>query len=258
MATHPSTFVWYELMTSDAAAARAFYAEAIGWRMKSDTSPGVDYTHLCVGERDIGGLMTIPPDAAAMGLRPAWFGYIGVADVDAAVAAIKADGGAVHRPPADIPNVGRFAVVADPQGAAFNLFSPAAGSGAPPSVAPGTPGHIGWHELYALDGKTAFAFYAKHFGWSAGEAMDMGPMGSYQMFSAGADPIGGMMTKPPEVPVACWGFYINVAAVDATVARIQAGGGKLLNGPMQVPGGSWIANCADPQGAAFSIVGTQR
>jgi hypothetical protein len=183
-------------------------------------------------------------------------GYVGVDDVDAGAAQAKDLGGTVHHAPGDIPGVGRFAVIADPQGAVITLFK---GMGeAAPAPAIGTPGTVGWNELYAGEWQAAFAFYEKMFGWTKDQALDMGPMGTYQLFAAGGPAIGGMMTKPPMIPFPYWGYYFNVPAIDAAVARVTGGGGQILNGPMQVPGGQWIVQCMDPQGAAFALVAMQR
>ena len=250
-------FVWYELMTTDPKAAEAFYRSVIGWTTADADMPGMDYTLLSVGEAAIGGLMALPADACAMGVPPAWVGYIGVDDVDGAAARLLQAGGTVHRPAEDIPGVGRFAVVADPHGASFCLFK-GKQDAQPPQPPLGTPGTIGWHELHAGDLQSDWAFYSSQFGWGQGEAMDMGPMGTYQLFSTGAEPNGGMMSKQPDMPQAAWMYYVNVGAIDAAVARVAAGGGKLLNGPMQVPGGHWIAQCQDPQGAMFAMVAMGR
>jgi hypothetical protein len=160
----------------------------------------------------------------------------------------------VHVPPTDIPNVGRFSVVADPQSAVFALFNSPNTCDAPLPER-GTPGHVGWHELSAADWQKAFAFYSELFGWQKGDAMDMGAMGTYQIFSVGGQPVGGMMNKPPMVPVPNWLYYINVADIDAATDRVKTGGGQILNGPMQVPGGDWIIQGKDPQGAMFALVG---
>jgi hypothetical protein len=121
-------------------------------------------------------------------------------------------------------------------------------------VAPGTPGHIGWHELMAGDREGAFKFYSGLFGWTKAEAVES-PAGLYQTFATGGAPVGGMMTKMPDMPWSFWLYYFNVASLDAAVARVTKGSGKILNGPMQVPGGGWIAQCMDPQGAMFAMVG---
>jgi predicted enzyme related to lactoylglutathione lyase len=112
--------------------------------------------------------------------------------------------------------------------------------------------------LHACDGASAFAFYAGLFGWTKAEAVDMGAMGIYQTFATGGAPIGGMMTKTPQTPAPFWLYYFNVEAVDAAMARVKDAGGQIIHGPMQVPGGSWIAHCLDPQGAIFALVGSKR
>lgn len=261
MPTPPSPFVWYELMTSDATAAAAFYRSVIGWQTADAGMPDLAYTLLSAatpaGPVQVGGLMALPAEAAAAGARPAWTGYVAVDDVDARAAQVLQAGGAVHHPAQDIPGVGRFAIVADPQGAVVCLFKDL-GDAPAPQAAPGTPGTIGWHELYASDLDSAWGFYNDLFGWTKAEAMDMGPMGIYQLFAAGGQAIGGMMTRPPEVPQPCWLYYVNVEAIDAAAARVAAASGRVISGPMQVPGGSWIVQCLDPQGAMFAMVAPNR
>lgn len=250
-------FVWYELMTGDAAATAEFYRRVIGWQTVDAGMPGAPYTLLSVEGQPVAGLMAIDDAARAGGARPGWIGYVGVADVDAQLAGLVEAGGKVHRPAADIPGVGRFAVVGDPQGAVFCLFSGL--SAAPPAVpAPGTPGTVGWHELCAVDQAAALTFYSAQFGWRAGEAFDMGPAGRYQLFRTGGGDVGGIMTRPsPDMPP-FWLFYFNVPALDATLARVTDGGGQVPGAPMAVPGGAWVAQCLDPQGAAFALVAPKR
>ncbi|WP_158808592.1 VOC family protein [Beijerinckia sp. L45] len=247
-------FVWYDLMTTEKTAALAFYHAVIGWGTASGGVADRDYTILSAGMTPVGGAMDLPQMARDAGARPSWIGYIGVDDVDAAVARLEAAGGGVHRAAEDIPDVGRFAVVHDPQGATFTLFTPSGRQQALDAAA-GTPGHVGWHELHAASGDDAFAFYAEQFGWTKGEPHAMGPMGIYQLFATGGEAVGGMMTKMPNFPVPVWIFYFNVEDTAAAVIRIKDGGGQVLNGPIQVPGGSWIAQALDPQGAMFAVVG---
>jgi predicted enzyme related to lactoylglutathione lyase len=252
-----SNFFWYELMTPDVPAAEAFYKTVVGW--DSEPFPGSDIGYIVfkAGDRGVGGVMTVPEEAAAMGAKPAWVGYIDTMDVDAATAGVKKAGGTVYREPAEIPNVGRFSVVTDPQGAVFMLLQPSTEDDQPP-VPPMTPGHVGWHELYAGEWQSAFDFYASQFGWEKGDAMDMGEMGTYQLYKAGGpDAVGGMMTKPDSVPVPAWLFYFNVSNIDEAVARVTGNGGKILMGPMEVPGGAWMIQGTDPQGAIFALVGNK-
>jgi uncharacterized protein len=257
MSKNHGTFVWYDVMTSDSKAAQSFYQGVIGWDAKDSGMADRSYTILSVGPTMVGGLMPIPEEARAMGAGPTWMGYIGVDDVDAYAARVKTAGGAVHRGCQDIPGIGRFAVVADPHGAAFILFKGTSDQ-APTPAAPGAPGHIGWHELHAGDRESAFAFYSGLFGWTKAEAVDMGPVGIYQTFATGGAPVGGMMTKTPATLAPFWLYYFNVDAVDAAAERVNQGGGQVINGPHQVPGGSWIVQCIDPQGAMFAMVGPQR
>ncbi|MEO7400614.1 MAG: VOC family protein [Polaromonas sp.] len=199
MSTLPSKFVWYDLMTSDTRAAESFYKSVIGWDARDSGMANHAYTIFSMGPAMVGGLMPIPEEARAVGARPGWMGYVGVDDVDACSVRLKAAGGTVHRPPADIAGVGRFCVVADPDGAAFILFKGNGEAQNPPTppMTPMTPGHIGWHELQAGKLESAFAFYAGLFGWTKTEAIDMGPMGVYQIFATGGAAVGGMMKKMP-------------------------------------------------------------
>lgn len=245
-------FFWYDLMTSDIAAAAKFYGDVVGWQTQGSGSPG--YTLFATHGMGMAGLMTVPEDAARMGARPAWMGYIHVEDVDAMARDIVAADGHLHKGPVTVEGVIRWAVVSDPQGGAFMIATPLP-TDTPPRPAPGTPGTFGWHELYADEWQAAFAFYEKLFGWTRGDNFDMGPMGSYQLFLAGgSEPIGGMMTKPPMIPRPFWGYYINVPSVTAAIGKIEAGGGKVVHGPTEVPGGQWIVQAVDPQGAHFALV----
>ena len=210
------------------------------------------YTLLKAGDNMVGGLMPIPEEAAKMGVRPAWMGYIAVDDVKAYADKVKAAGGAIYREPAEIPNVGTFAVAGDPSGAGFLLFK---GDGdQAPAQDPTKPGYIGWHELHGGDPEKSWAFYSGLFGWTKGEALNMGPVGTYQIFSTKGQQSGGMMKKMDQEPAPHWVYYITVDAIDAAQDRVKSAGGQVIHGPMQVPGGSWIINGLDPQGAMFALV----
>ncbi len=248
-----SNFVWYELMTSDVDAAAAFYGEVVRWSAKDSFTFDEKYRFWSMGDTYIGGLMGISLEAASNGMRPAWLGYLDVDDVDVKVSAITEAGGRVHMPPTDIESVGRLAMMTDPQGAAFYIMKP---KGTEPSkaFAHGEVGHIGWNELHTTDWEAALAFYSAEFGWEKKHAMDMGSMGTYQMFGAGADAMGGMMNNP-HIPHAAWLFYFNVDDIDAAEKRLASAGGALTRGPQEVPGNMWIIEGCDPQGAAFALVG---
>lgn len=245
-------FVWYDLMTKDVDAAIAFFTEVVGWRTEPFTGGDKPYTMWKVGDQSVGGVMLLPPEAE--GAPPHWLGYVAVDDVDATSAQAEKLGGAKHHV-MDIPDVGRFAVLADPQGAFFAVFK-AAGD-MPMHEGEPRPGDFSWHELNTGDWEAAWKFYSQLFSWKATESMDMGgELGTYFMFQrADADgSMGGMsnaatmMGAPPH-----WLYYITVDDIDAAVTRIKNGGGQILNGPMDVPGGDKIAQCMDPQGGAFAI-----
>lgn len=248
--TSPKGFIWYELITSDMDAAERFYSSVIGWKGQP-FGEGMPYVVMNVGERGVAGIMTMPTDVASSGMPSMWVGYIYAEDVDAATESLKAAGGKVHQPPTDIPEVGRFSVVADPQGATFMMMTPN-GPDMPP-VPTGTAGHIGWHELYATDWASAFDFYAGQFGWTKTRTTDMGPMGTYQLFAVDGVEFGGMMNKPDEIPVPAWAYYFNVPDINAAAKRVIDNGGKVLMGPHEVPGGMWILQGMDPQGANFAL-----
>lgn len=253
MANKPSAFIWYELLTSEPDAAETFYGAVVGWSARVISPPGMDYRQWSIDGTPIGGLMKLPAEAAANGMQPAWLGYVGVADVDDSVGKIKAAGGTERMPATDIPGVGRIAMVADPQGAVFYVMAPI-GEGPSRSYAPGERGHGGWHELHTTDWPAALEFYSAQLGWAKTDAMDIGPMGTYLLFNAGGEAIGGMMNSP-DFPRPTWLYYFNVDNINQAKTRLEAAGGRVLMGPHEVPGGSWIIQARDPQGVMFALVG---
>ena len=251
MFTPKGKFGWYELMTGDTKAAGKFYSDVVGWTT-SEVSDGAgnQYTTFNVGEVGIAGMLHIPGHTA-------WIGYIAVDDVDAHIEKIVEAGGKLWKPATDVPGMLRFAVMSDPQGAAIVVFTPNPAMPSPQRPEPPAPGTIGWHELYTTDLESGFEFYSKLFGWTKLSDMDMGPMGTYRLFDEGDHkPMGdgGMMTRSPDMPVSSWNFYFCVESIKAAVDRVKSGGGKVVNGPNQVPGGGWVIQAQDPQGAMFSLV----
>jgi hypothetical protein len=252
----PSQFFWYDLVTSDVAAARKFYCEVVGWSYDDVSQADNNYGVFKVGDVGVAGLMPFPEEMKAGG--PAvWNGYIAVEDVDAVAAQIRSEGGAVYRGPTEVPGVIKFAVVADPQGAVF-IIAKGLNAQPAPELPMGTPGTIGWRELFVTDWESDFDFYAKLFGWTKDHAHDMGKDGVYQLFAAGGHPIGGMMNRPAMMPMSWWNYYINVDSIDAAKARVEKAGGTVRMGPMEVPGGQWVLQGADPQGAHFALVALKR
>jgi uncharacterized protein len=246
-----NSFIWYDLMTTDMEAAKRFYSDVLGWSIHDSAMPGMDYAVITTDGCDMGGIMPVPPNAP--GGRPMWIGYIYSADVDAdAKRAVKL-GGSIHQEAMDIPGVGRFAVIADPAGATFILFTPLPVE-APARGGSSAMGAVGWNELHAGDLDTAWTFYSQMFGWAKGTVMPMGAMGDYVLFQIDGKDVGGMMKKQDMPPMPMWLYYFNVDGIDAAVARITKGGGKIAMGPHQVPGGQWIVMALDPQGGSFQLL----
>ena len=176
MSDTQGNFVWYELMTSDVNGAIKFYKDVIGWGTQAFEGGEMPYTMWTVGETPLGGVMTLPDEAKKMGAPPHWLAYVAADDVDALTKKAASLGAKTYMPPKDIPKVGRFSIIADPQGAVIALFK---GSGPEmPRAAEATNGHFSWHELIAGEWESAFRFYSQLFGWQKTDAMDMGPMGT--------------------------------------------------------------------------------
>jgi predicted enzyme related to lactoylglutathione lyase len=247
-------FAWYELLTTDVAAAGAFYGQVVGWDVKDASTTRQAYTVFTAGNAPMGGLLELPEEGRRLGATPRWVGYVSVDDMDATAAQIRRLGGAIFVPPTD-SNIGRISVVADPQKATFALVKePAYGQRKPGRL--DEPGRVGWHELLAADRKEIFDFYGELFGWQKANT-ETDPADLYQLFSAGGHTIGGMLTKLPSVSQPCWLYYFNVEDIGVAAKRVNAGGGRILQGPIELPDGCWIARCADPQGALFALQGAR-
>jgi predicted enzyme related to lactoylglutathione lyase len=216
----------------------------------------MSYSILSAGDVMVGGLMQRSPEMGDA--LPGWMGHILAPDVDDYAKRVTKAGGHIHREPEDIPGIGHFAVVSDPQGAAFILFKP--NSTEPRTKVPmGTPGHIGWHDLRAGNGEEAWNFYSKLFDWEKSEDMPTPDGGVYRMFTTGSDEmVGGMMSKLPDTPGPMWLYFFNTDAIDAAAARVLKGGGKVAMEPMEVPGGQWIIEAIDPHGNRFGLVAPKR
>lgn len=244
-------FAWYELLTTDPDAARAFYPAVTGWGTAPFGGAGEPYTLWMNGEAPVGGMMELPAMARNAGAPPHWLAYIGTPDIDATVRDAEGrDATLLHR--GEVADMGKWAVLRDPQGAVFAAHQ----SAGEPGGHDGEPavGEFSWNELYTTDQEAAFAFYAGLFGWEKTEALDMGEAGIYQMFGRAGRTMGGMMTKTADMPgPPAWLFYTRVPDVDRAAELVTENGGTILNGPMDVPGGDRIVQCADPQGAAFAL-----
>jgi predicted enzyme related to lactoylglutathione lyase len=246
--SHTGRYVWYELMTTDPKAAIAFYTDVIGWKTQAWEG---DYTMWVGSSGPLGGTLALPEQAKKMGAPPHWLANVQVADADKTIARVRELGGRVLVEPMDLPKIGRYAVFADPQGATMAIIA---------TPEPMTPhdsdkhGEFCWSELITTDQAAAFAFYEAVFGWEKMVDFDMGPMGKYWIYGRDGKQLGGIMNMPPNVQMPpAFMHYVQVDVLDAALERAQKRGAKVMNGPMEVPGGARIVQLMDPQGAAFSL-----
>ena len=260
--TLQGSWIWYELMTPDADGSKAFYDRVVGWDIQTTHGEDTAYGFIKTADGGMtGGVLHLNAEMQQHGARPCWIGYLGVDDVDASLAAVAAAGGRIVMPPRDIEMAGRIAMVADPNGAPFYIMTPRPAEGASgesTAFHPTLPGRCAWNELMGADQQAALDFYTGLFGWSLPEPMDMGPMGTYQFVAHDDVTTGAIMRKPEQVPVSAWTHYFRVADIDAARAAAEEGGGRIMTGPMEVPGGDWIIQGTDPQGAFFALVGAKQ
>lgn len=247
-------FVWYELATRKPDEASAFYRNVAEWGTQQWDGE-LAYTLLTTGGEDpqvFGGMMTmIEPDFPAE-VPSHFMGYIAVEDVDATTQQATGLGATLIHGPADIPDVGRFSIIQDPQGAVITFFR----GNQEGDDAGQTYGAISWHELLTTDYEKAFDFYSELLGWIVHQDMDMGGGMVYRLFGpAGSETsIGGMFTIQPGMQAPpSWLYYFHVPDINAGVKAVQDNGGTILNGPMEVPGGDMIVQCMDPEGTAFAL-----
>lgn len=254
MADNHRRFAWYELMTTDVAGARAFYTEVLAWETRDASTPKLAYTLFSSKDVEVAGLIALPQEATRSGATPRWLGYVGVDNVDKVTAHIKRSGGRIYVPPTET-NIGRIAVVTDPEMATLALINNSQSS-PDDEAALEQAGHVGWHELFAIDPNKAFTFYQELFGWQNADT-DVGEARSYRLFSAGSEPIGAMFARREGNPGSFWLYYFNVDDIDGAMQRVKDGGGEIFEGPIEVSGDTWVARCIDPQGAVFALQGAR-
>jgi uncharacterized protein len=234
-------FVWHENNSTDVEKAKRFYGELLGWESEVWKPGEMDYAMIKVGDEMHGGFM------AAQGAPSHWLGHVLVESADEAADRARRAGGNVIAGPMDIPEVGRFALIADPQGAVVSAF-------APEGEAPMGQGVFVWDELMTSDPEAATRFYGEVFGWTS-RAMDMGEMGTYTLFSRGEDDdVGGCMRMPEGMQAPPhWLVYVGVDDVDATAARAKELGATLFVEPTDIPEVGRFAIVQDPAGAVFGL-----
>jgi hypothetical protein len=250
MAEIRGRFIWFENLTHDVQAALGFYTAVIGWQTQRWDGGGEPYHMLANGEKPLAGIHPIPPGADQ---PPAWLGYIGTPDVKETTALAESLGAKIWVRLMEIPSVGTMSVMSDPQGAMFAAYQPSSmeQSGACEEV---KAGDFSWHELATTDPDGALAFYQRLFGWEKKEVHDMGHMGLYTEYGLPDRPLGGIYSKPPDMPgPPAWLYYVHTANLDAGVSRVKANGGTVVLEPIEVPGGDRVAVFTDQQGAFFAM-----
>ncbi|MGB5076849.1 MAG: VOC family protein [Sphingorhabdus sp.] len=260
-------FIWYELMTTDADGASAFYSAVIGWDIEPRSTTSIDYRMISAPEGPVAGLLPLTSAMLDSGARSCWTGYIAVDDVDENCHAIMKAGGKILMEPWNIAGTGRLAFACDPQGAAFYTMKPVSQADRSAekieSFAATTPiiGHCAWNELATTDPQAAKTFYGGLFGWVQNGDMDMGPLGKYEFLQVGDERgimLGAVMPKMPEMPVPMWTYYFRVADIDKAVTTARSMGGRIIQDPTEIPGGYFSMVGSDPQGAPFALVGARQ
>lgn len=241
--TNRGRFVWHELMTSDSVAAYGFYTKALGWKTVQHEGDAA-HTSFAAPSGPLGNASHLEGGASR------WIAYIGTTDLEQTISDATDKGATIAKSITPVPGGGRYVHLTDPQGATFGVY---ASNMPPPREAPAKRGEYSWHELATTDGAAAFEFYASLFGWEKLAEHDMGPMGTYLIFGRNGRQRGGIYKKMDDQPGPAWLGYVRVKDVEKTVKKVKSAGGKLINGPMDVPGGDRIAQFLDPQGAMFAV-----
>ena len=237
-------FVWHELKTPDASAAHAFYGKAIGWKTQPwEEDPS--YLMFAARRGPIGATSVHAPHP---GSAPYWLPYIGTGDIEKTVKQAREKGGSVVKDIDSLASGSRYAVLADPAGVAFGVYESAEDYG---NITPPQAGEHSWHELMTGDHQAAFDFYSSLFGWQKMDEHDMGEHGTYMIWGLNGRQMGGMFKSTQGAPNA-WVGYVHVKDVHQTARKVKSAGGQVINGPMEVPGGDWVVQVVDPQGAMFA------
>jgi predicted enzyme related to lactoylglutathione lyase len=265
MANPAGSFIWYELMTTDPEAMGRFYGAVVGWTIGSPEptqAGGMDYRMIRRADGgSAGGVLRLTADMQEHGARPMWIGYFSSPNVDQQIAAIAGEGGKVQMPATDIANVGRIAMVTDPQGVPFYLMTPVPPPGKPDATSDvfdrHAAQHVNWNELASPDLAASKAFYSRQFGFEFNQSMSMGPMGEYCFIDHHGQRLGAIMQRQDERQPAVWLFYFGVPSIAAAKRAIESNGGTVLMGPIEVPTGEWILLATDPAGAGFGLTGAK-
>lgn len=237
---------WTELSVPDPEAAQAFYGEVFGWQAEADPDPESGYATFRLGRAPVAAVTPLRDDAQPVG----WGVCLSVEDAERTAARVEEQGGSTLMRPADVSDLGRYGVLADPEGAVFSIWQAGEFTGA---EIMGDPNSLGWIELSTSDPKQALSFYPAVFGWTT-HLSDF-----YTEWSLGGTHFGGMvdLNQVPGAAAASsahWKPYFRVPDVDAATAKAAGEGASVLLAPSTVPGDDLrISVLKDPQGAQFGL-----
>jgi hypothetical protein len=245
----PGTFSWTDLTTTDQDGAKAFYTGLFGWDVTdSPMGDGAVYSMMSIDGKTVCAISPQPPEQREAGVPPMWNSYITVESADAAAARAGELGGTVHAPPFDVMDVGRMAVIQDPQGAFFEIWEPKTNIGASLVNAPGA---LSWNELATPDVEAATKFYTDLFGWGT-DSMDMGGQ-PYVIVKVDGHGNGGIQGRVPPNAPPHWLVYFGTDDLEGSLAKASELGGNVVMPAMEIGEGNRIGVIQDPQGGYFAL-----
>jgi predicted enzyme related to lactoylglutathione lyase len=243
--------IWHDLMTTDRDSVIPYYRELFGWSPQSvdmGTELGT-YQIIHAGDRQIGGFVDLDP---AAGVQSHWIGYVSVDDVEAVATAAQEAGGTVRMEATEIPSVGTFAMIADPEGALVCPFRPVEGRSTDGPMP--ADGRFCWDALLARDPGQAARFYAQVVGWSPRlENLEGTPYSG--AFLAGGQEVAGIMSiRDDAARRSVWLPFVQCSDLSETVSDVARLGGTVWQLPTDLPTGGRIAITADPSGAMMGLL----
>ena len=239
----PGAVRWFGLLTEDAAAARAFYADLFGWQTERTSSGG--YIVMSKGQ-PMAGITQIGRSVPEVN-ESTWLVGVVVSDLRESVAAARRLGAQVLRDVSRTEGFAQWAVIEDPQGAQVLLMVPERPLGGVQG-----PGNWVWAELWTPDLEASFRFYSQVIGWEYVE-LDR-PHGAYPTFQSAGQPRAGLVQINPAEMESGWAPYIGVADLEATLARAKELGGEVLLEPAENIYEGRLAILADPTGVSFLVI----
>jgi predicted enzyme related to lactoylglutathione lyase len=243
-------FCFTDLQTPDPEGAKAFYTSLFGWEAEDTPANGTTYTLLRKRGGTVGALYEQQPDQREQGVPPNWLSYVSVDDVDAIAPRAVELGGTLLQEPFDVMQVGRMAVIQDPQGAFFAVWQAGQSFGA---EVVNEPGAVTLNQLTTSDVEGGSKYYSDLFGWTIEKQTGEGEGPDYWGIFADGNLNGGLMALPPGDGIPPhWLVYFGTEDVDATTRQAEELGGGTIFPPTDIPGGRFSV-LRDPQGGMFAV-----